>query len=171
LTKWPSGDTVTEHATPNTRRPGSGRWYPPGRASLHGLEGRLARLSGEHTWVMLVGNEFPIRRRTQQDQQRPPPDPSHTNSNRDSTNKGSRCTRHTGSLKPDWPEGTPTKWSAHPRSPTISHDTTAHESAPFLALRARRQSPLVLVVLDALRPPTRRSLRRTQAPLIAYDCL
>jgi hypothetical protein len=53
---------------------------------------------------MLTGNEFPIRRRTHQDQQRPSPDPSHTNTNRDSTNKGSRCTRHTGSLKPDWPE-------------------------------------------------------------------
>ena len=65
-------------------------------------------------------------------------------------------------FQPDWPE------DSHdlPQSPI-----TAHEPAPFLALRARRQSPLVLVVLDALRPPARRSLRRTQAPLIVSDCL
>ncbi len=142
-------------------------------ATLHApATGERHAHKSQHTWVMLVGNEFPIRRRTHQDQQRPAPDPSHTNSNRDSTNKGSRCTRHTLVHSNPIARRTPTTWSAYlhdlPQSPMTS---TAHEPAPFLALRARRQSPLVLVVLDALRPPARRSLRRTQAPLIASDCL
>ena len=144
------------HANSNLRRDlFDGRRRDPIRCGAPATGERHAHKS-QHTWVMLVGNEFPIRRRTHQDQQRPPPDPSHTNSNRDSTNKGSRCTRHTGSLKPDWPEDssemtksrpndeiqtrlagrTPMTWSAHPRSPTISHDIDGSRARRLVGLES-----------------------------------
>ena len=76
-----------------------------------------------HTWVMLKGNRLwgtvkhqhgiPIPASVAaltKRQERPPPDPSHhpnpshTNSNRDSTNKVRRCTRQNSLLKSNRPE-------------------------------------------------------------------
>ena len=64
-----------------------------------------------HTWVMLKGNRLwgtvkhqhgiPIPASVAASHH---PDPSHTNSNRDSTNTVRRCTRHNGLLKSNRPE-------------------------------------------------------------------
>ena len=91
----------------------------------------------------------------------PPEPPTQTQTETPRSNKGRRCTRHTGLLKSNWPEDLPRHGPPRhdlPRSPTISHDmvrpdtishdlsrspttwsahrSTAHGPAAFLALSA-----------------------------------
>ena len=72
---------------------------------------------------------IPIRRCSHQDQERPPPVPrtSHTNSNRDYTIKQGPSLHQTHWFTQiQLAGGSPTTWSAHTRSPTISHDLPRH---------------------------------------------
>ena len=70
---------------------------------------------------------IPIRRCSHQDQERPPPRTSHTNSNRDSTIKQGPSLHQTHWFTQiQLAGGSPTTWSAHTRSPTISHDLPRH---------------------------------------------
>ena len=87
----------------------------------------------------------------------PPEPPTQTQTETPRSNKGRRCTRHTGLLKSNWPEDLPRHGRPiHdlPRSVTISHDMVGpsiDSSRPRSLLGLERGDNL-LVVLDALRP-------------------